>query len=193
MSSENTKKKIRKKLLEIMRGKEIRDIKTKEITDALGISRTTFYLYYDSTYAVLQEIEDEYFDVNIQTFSQYLACPCNDIYFNSPHPAALIAVKMMRENAELHKSLWGQYGDPVFQHRCENLVEDFITKRAIKEKYISIDEKYRDLVSAYIIGAQRAVFRYFTKKDLKGTDEEYAIFLYRLLFSPFRVNYEKFK
>jgi AcrR family transcriptional regulator len=193
MNSVHTKEKIKESLLEIMKTKDITHVKVTELSDMMGISRGTFYLYYDSVYSVLQEIEDAYFALNARVFTKYLSYPCDDKYFNYPHPAALAAVQMIREHENLHKSLLGPCGDRLFQHRCDKIVEEFIINRAISEGYLVIEDKYRGVVAASILGSQRALFLYIATENLKATDEELAVILYRQLFIPFRTNYKQFQ
>jgi ACT domain-containing protein len=54
----NAKMQIQSYLLEKMKNQDIHTIKVKELVDCLHISRSTFYLYYASIFAVLQDIED---------------------------------------------------------------------------------------------------------------------------------------
>jgi AcrR family transcriptional regulator len=171
--------------------KPIEQIRIREITDAIFISRGTFYIHYDSVYTVLQEIEDEYFESSIHAFSEYLSYPCHDRYFNEPHPAAVIAISFIRNNALLHRAMMGEYGDYTFQRRWEKLIRTFIVDRAIKEGYIVGKKEYLELVSEIIIGAQRSTFLTLSKREMPFTDEDYAVYLYRVLFSPFRMDYSR--
>jgi AcrR family transcriptional regulator len=58
---QNTKYKIQAQLLSMMENSDLHTIKVNKLTNALGIGRGTFYMYYDSIYEVLQEIEDKFF------------------------------------------------------------------------------------------------------------------------------------
>jgi len=55
-----TKRLIREAMLELLKAKSIQKISVRELCDAAGINRTTFYNHYDSTYEVLAEIEEHF-------------------------------------------------------------------------------------------------------------------------------------
>ena len=55
-----TKRLIREAMLELLKTKSIQKISVRELCDAAGVNRTTFYNHYDGTYEVLTEIEDHF-------------------------------------------------------------------------------------------------------------------------------------
>lgn len=55
-----TKRLIREAMLELLKTKSIQKISVRELCDAAGINRTTFYNHYDGTYEVLAEIEERF-------------------------------------------------------------------------------------------------------------------------------------
>ena len=55
-----TKRFIREAMLELLKTKSIQKISVRELCDAAGINRTTFYNHYDGTYEVLAEIEEHF-------------------------------------------------------------------------------------------------------------------------------------
>ena len=55
-----TKRLIREAMLELLKTKSIQKISVRELCDAAGINRTTFYNHYDGTYEVLAEIEEHF-------------------------------------------------------------------------------------------------------------------------------------
>lgn len=55
-----TKRLIREALLELLKTKSIQKISVRELCDAAGINRMTFYNHYDGTYEVLAEIEEHF-------------------------------------------------------------------------------------------------------------------------------------
>ena len=57
---ERTERQIWGALIALMEEKPLDKIKVTELTQRAGISRSTFYSYYDSVYDVLQDIEDDF-------------------------------------------------------------------------------------------------------------------------------------
>lgn len=55
-----TKRLIREAMLELLKTKGIQEVTVRELCDAAGVNRTTFYNHYCGTYDVLAEIEKEF-------------------------------------------------------------------------------------------------------------------------------------
>ena len=94
----NAKQRIRKQVLEALKTTDIHSIQVKAITDAIGISRSTFYIYYDSAYSVLQDIEDEFFDGLEKVNAPFWRYPLKEEYMTQPHPVLLDVMRYLREN-----------------------------------------------------------------------------------------------
>ena len=58
---EKAKEKIRRTFIDMVKNTPVEDIQVKELVQLAGVSRSTFYVYYDSIWDILQEIEDEFF------------------------------------------------------------------------------------------------------------------------------------
>ena len=55
-----TKRLIREAMLTLLKTRSIQDITVRELCDAAGVNRTTFYNHYDGVYEVLGEIEENF-------------------------------------------------------------------------------------------------------------------------------------
>ena len=55
-----TKRLIREAMLTMLKTRSIQDITVRELCDAAGVNRTTFYNHYDGVYEVLGEIEENF-------------------------------------------------------------------------------------------------------------------------------------
>jgi AcrR family transcriptional regulator len=122
---QNTKQKIQTQLSSMMESSDLHTIKVNRLTDALGIGRGTFYMYYDSIYSVLQEIEDKFFDeLSKKTRSTFYRHPLNNRYNHEPHPAILHAFCFLQQHSYLCRVLWGPHGCLSFQTRCKKIVRD---------------------------------------------------------------------
>ena len=55
-----TKRLIREAMLTLLKTQSIQDITVRELCDAAGVNRTTFYNHYDGVYEVLGEIEENF-------------------------------------------------------------------------------------------------------------------------------------
>ena len=57
-----TKKLLKSGFASLMKEKEFKDIRVKDITDLVDLNRGTFYLHYNDTYDLLEKIENEVLD-----------------------------------------------------------------------------------------------------------------------------------
>lgn len=55
-----TRRLIREAMLALLENRSIQDITVRELCDAAGVNRTTFYNHYDGVYEVLGEIEENF-------------------------------------------------------------------------------------------------------------------------------------
>lgn len=55
-----TKRLIQEAMLTMLKNRSIQDITVRELCDAAGVNRTTFYNHYDGVYEVLGEIEESF-------------------------------------------------------------------------------------------------------------------------------------
>ena len=92
----NAKKLIRKQVLEALKTTDIHNVQVKAITDAIGISRSTFYIYYDSAYSVLQDIEDEFFNGLQAANASFWYYPLKKEYMTEPHPILLNVLRYLK-------------------------------------------------------------------------------------------------
>ncbi len=74
-----TKQAIRKAFNELVSEKEMSEISVSELTERAGITRSTFYMYYDSVEAVRDQIENEIFAYIDQVMSEqdWVQCMVN--------------------------------------------------------------------------------------------------------------------
>jgi AcrR family transcriptional regulator len=191
VSASETKQKIKHTVLELLKTKEIDRIKVKTIIEASQISRGTFYLYFDSAFAVLQEIEDEFFADMDEIYQQNLKYPFNDKYFDSPHPMLLDLLKFSRSHQKIYESLLGRYGEPLFQHKVKKLAQKNVIDRALHDGYIKIEPRHKNLISRFIIGGHSALIAYVSSNCSETDDGEMAMLIYRLLFSSYRSSWMK--
>ena len=106
-----TQQNIREALLSLMQEKPLAKIKVTEITAAAGISRSTFYTYYDSIYSIMQEIEDDF----ISHFA-------NEAEVDIHNDQALMRENFsyIRDHIDTFDLLMSGNGDPYFTVRLQN-------------------------------------------------------------------------
>lgn len=178
----NTKYQIQKQLLEIMKVKNVNTIKVREVTDSLNISRSTFYLHYNSIFAVLQEIEDIYFNELESITCKFCSYPYNPRYLKDPHPIIFKAFSYVKENKEVTKVLWGPYGDCMFQVRCRKMpINTFFPNQVFRQK--TFEEEEFDFITTYISSGYLSLVNQWINTDCKCSIEKMSLLSYRLIFN----------
>ncbi len=176
----NAKKLIQQQVLEALKTTDIHNIQVKALTDAIGISRSTFYIYYDSAYSVLQDIEDDYFSGLQTTNASFWYYPLKKEYMSEPHPVLLKVMKYLQENREISNTLRGPYGEVMFQIRCRKVLQQSLCPEPLMKVYYPEDT---DLHIAYIMGGHIEVLQSWLSDNCPTPAEEMAVKLYRLMFS----------
>ena len=175
----NAKKRIRQQVLESLKTTDIHNIQVKAITDAIGISRSTFYIYYDSVYSVLQEIEDEYFKGLQAANATFWYYPLKQEYMSEPHPILLNVLEFIKENKEVSSTLRGPYGEVMFQLRCRKVLQQSLCPEALMKVYYPEDT---DLHISYIMGGHIEVLHSWLNSEKPLPAEDIAVKLYRMMF-----------
>ena len=176
----DTKKQIQEKLLEMLKTQDIYTIKVKALTEALQVSRGTFYLYYDSAFAVLQEIEDDFFDQLQNSAKEFWRYPLDEKDLNTPHPVLLNVILFLDKNRRISEILWGAHGDAVFQSRCKRMIRDQFFPAQISHSLYPEDT---DMVVAFKVGGHLETLNCWWANNYKITAEKLAVKTYQLMFS----------
>ena len=138
-----TKKMIQESLVELMAEKSILNIRVQEICDSAGISRSTFYTYYDDQYDLLRQIEEQTFR-GIENVVLKIRMNFKKSGKISPiglEEAMKGFVQYIAENNDSIQVLLSENGDYLFQKRFfRDNVEQFRELREVKRKNLVDDE-----------------------------------------------------
>lgn len=105
---------IRQAFMQLLRRKPMRDISIKELCEAAGINRSTFYAHYTDLGDLLRRIEEEM----LAEFEQAMA-PLLEESEKSFNPVAISAAifRCLKDNSDLCTVTLGEYGDKAFLSR----------------------------------------------------------------------------
>jgi hypothetical protein len=159
---------------------DIHNIKVKQLTTDLEISRSTFYTYYDSTFSVLQSIEDRFFYDFGDIVSNFWSLPLDRKYFKTPHPHMLKGFNFLSDNRKIPAVLWGPYGDVRFQYKCKKTIEDVFFPPEIARAFYPVNTKFH---THYAVGGHLDTVNYWVQHDCPISPEELALFTYKKMFS----------
>lgn len=102
------------KMLDAMEKKRFSEIKITEFVSSIEIGRSTFYMHFDSIYAVIQRLEDNY----LYGYEYYGSQTAK---LNLDNNAEMLRwLSYVKKNLRLFRILSGPNGDPGFEARLEN-------------------------------------------------------------------------
>ena len=152
----NTQQTIQQALLALMKEKPLRKIKVTEITARAGISRSTFYTYYDSVFAIVQEIEDDF-------ISHFV--PESEVALQGKQAQKTENFSYIRDRIEVFDILSGENGDPYFELRLMNRLKR-VFYRIAEEQHCTLSQTQIALICEFSrAGKLRIVHWWHDHKD----------------------------
>ena len=165
------------KLLDMMETIPFQRIKVTEFVKYAGISRSAFYVYFDSIYAVVQKIEDDF--ISGLTVEDEVLFPDAKTYrADKPSPHTIAKAEYIKKNLQLVRILTGKNGDPAFQARMANRSWRIFQKKTAGLTKLSDPEK--KLLSEYMTGGQFNLYRWYATHESEISVYEMAILLERI-------------
>ena len=120
-SERNTKRRLREGLLQLMEARPLQEISVKELTELVDVNRGTFYFHYPDLYALLRDMEQDFFEAFSRTLHESL--PRGEAAYHYLETV----FSFLGENASFCRIMLGPYGDMQFVNRVKALVNDTIS------------------------------------------------------------------
>lgn len=166
-SVRNTKKKLRKGLLQLMGEKPINEISVKELTELVDVNRGTFYFHYTDIYDMLRKMEEDFFLHFSETLHDMVPLK-QSVY---PYLSAIFSV--LGENREFCKIMLGPYGDMQFVEQIKKLVDETCSY-IWYEAAPGADSAKFEMYNAFIINGCIGIFQKWLDDENGGSPEEIA-------------------
>jgi AcrR family transcriptional regulator len=175
-----TRKILQESLLALMKEKSILNITIKEICEAAGLSRSTFYSYYNNQYDLLREIEEQTFvetDKIIQPYLKMMPKSRNSAVINLLHDI----LQNIAENSNSIQVLLSENGDSAFQKKFfRNSIEK--ARQFAKAASASRDdEKMAGYASVFWAGGMLALVQNWLQNGMDIPAPELAKMISRLM------------
>lgn len=151
---------IEKKLLEVLETTPFSKIKVSEFTAYAGISRSTFYFYFDSIEAVINEIEDQFIGrlPDAKTLVSNLAAGILGGYYSPTNILEDLNASMCAQ-LNVFRILSGPNGRPQFQRKMYDRV---LQINSLYYGASKVSEKYLELTTEFFSGAQWYLYRWWS-------------------------------
>lgn len=131
--------------LSAYRQKGVDGVSISAICQQCGISRSTFYLYFEDKYAVLQGVEDR--------LLRSLWDICGDLpdvvdHHNHASDNALRTIAHIRENMGWYQVLLGRRGDPMFLYRWKKDIDRSLRLKLLQRGVPEEDAAFQGVMFA---------------------------------------------
>ena len=171
----STKELIKEKFIEMMEDRPFYKIKVAHFVQFVGISRSTFYFYFDSTDSVLETIEDEFIAGLVEENR------LNQKFKEKTTPALLVAsvlfssVEYLRKNLKVYRILSGPHGSTTFQLRFAERIMLVVDRIFLSFDLIE-SELERKMIREYVAGGQVYLLNWWIEHEEEVDVEELFVF-----------------
>ena len=168
----------------LLQENELKKITVSRICSNAGVSRATFYTYFDNTEALLQEIEERTLADISQIYENWSYFSIKSLGEVKIAPVNMEISRYCHKHREVFRALFGPYGDEAFICRYENYVYQDYLKHIRAEANLRVPELLASACAGAMIGLCRV---WFSDNTNLATVEEMALLrtavTYRLFFS----------
>lgn len=175
--TEQTKANLRTAFWSLYKEKAIEKITIKEITDAAGYNRGTFYLYYKDVYDLFNKIEEELLE-EIRIL----------IHDNLPQKEGLdfaghmgLIVKLSQQYSAYMSVLLSDHGDPTFVTRLKELIWPLLNRYVLDTSALTTQEQ--SLLSEFYLSGLLAAITRWLEAPGDMTIDQFIRFVMRQVFS----------
>ena len=140
-----TKKLLKSGFASLMKEKEFKDIRVKDITDLVDLNRGTFYLHYNDTYDLLEKIENEVLD----DFQAMIDTHCPQVDGHSILPVIAPIVNYIVDNLEVCRVLFQNKTSNDFWQKFQQLVRKNGVSM-IQMTYPNYNQEYLDYFFSFV-------------------------------------------
>lgn len=148
-------------LIDMMEAKSFFDISVSDLVKAAKVSRSSFYLYFNSIYDVLQKIEDEFTEglMSVQEVADHVSRERHRQFDQS----VINRAEYIKKNKKILKVLTSENGDPSFLAKLTNRNKK-IVKVHLKEK-VKYSNAELKILSEYMAAGQLQAFKWWVNHE----------------------------
>ena len=159
---ERTKRKLQDALMTLYKKSSIEKITVRQVVELAGVTRSTFYAYYDSVYSALEAIEDELQSGLGPYFEQYSGGILEKAALK-PFDSNVKWFDYCRAHREYLLILLGPNGDPSFTYKLRKRLKVDINRMMDEDGMLN--DNLRKYVVEYVTGATLSLMYYWLEND----------------------------
>ena len=153
------------RFLDLVEKKPFYRIKVKELAEYAEIGRSTFYLYFDSIYSVIQKIEDKFIEGFLPDEEALAILEQGVIEFGYRQNA------YMKAHARELILLTGANGDPMFEYRLEKRMKD-LNDTIWSRNDTNYSSAMKDCLGSYLAAGFVAFIKWWIAHEGEYTEQE---------------------
>ncbi|MGN1334496.1 MAG: TetR/AcrR family transcriptional regulator [Anaerovoracaceae bacterium] len=158
-----TRREIKSKFMELLSEKNFDKITVKELVDACGISRNTFYYHYHDIFEVMEDI----FECEIMREMEA------EKKYGSLKEAFLMATKFAQDNRKamlhLHQSTKRMFFEDYLMRVCDKFITEYIYQQA---EGLEVEESDIELLTVFYKHGLIGILREWLDRGMHDGEEE---------------------
>lgn len=166
---DETRECIRNSVIRLMRDTDFLQISVKMVVEESGVSRSTFYRYYESVEAVVEEMENEILDglsfINKMSLSDTIGNSFAESTFSR-----LARSSILKDYADFIAVVDGPHGDLNYKNRCMKVIKNYLKQRVKRD---GVEDKNIDFYLEFMAGGFYQLINYWTVNRPEVTAEEF--------------------
>ncbi len=171
-----TKKLLLDALTTLMKEKKVNKITVTELTNLADVNRSTFYLYYDDIFDMVDKVESEIMESFSKAFKEFST---QDATYENTLSFFTYVFEFVKDNSGMCEILLGPYGEYSF-------IEKF--KRVLKNSQPNINSKNTEIKNEFfmpfIVSGCIGTIQHWLKDDMKTPISDIAVFVTNMISSP---------
>ena len=170
--SQRTRQLLREALMTIVVDKPFRDLTIRDITDAAGVNRATFYLHYEDKYDLLEDCAEEIFETirTMVKMEEFFDVTHLQISPEDELQRMTTVLKIVASKADFFRAMMRQDGTTMFQTLFRETASNMMKSQVIAlfefhEK--SVDEDLIDMMVRFQSAGNFDVIGWWLENDMQ--------------------------
>jgi AcrR family transcriptional regulator len=180
MGAMNTKaeKNILRAFVKLYQKKDLGEISVKEICIEAGVSRVTFYTYYEDIGFLLSEIEEKIlFDAG-EIFKAWSYVDLSKVRSGTPVPILVDFFTYMHQNMDIFRALYKTHSHSQFIKRFYKMAEETFLEALDRYGPGSLPS---EVSTAFCVGALKYAEELWLSGKIKATPDEFALMIQKVI------------
>ncbi len=170
--ADKTRTAIKDAFITLYKKSNLSNITVRKVCENAGVTRSTFYFYFQSIYDLLESIENELeegLSTYFETYNRHKLLADD----SSPYMSTSRWFAFCMENANYLTAVMGPHGDPAFEYRIRQKLKKDINSMMDSDNMPN--DNLRKYIAEYMASATIALVRYWLENGSDLSPEQLAI------------------